>query len=346
MNKTLYAAVLAGCVVFASCKKDSAPPLPPPSDGKTETMNGGGGGANAVNSVYLDLSTDKQDGIARTSWDLGFYCGTDFRVIINNTVAASAKAITKNDLTQVTAADTVGLSATLELGQGAGTLDIIDDVEGDLTKTVIPAVSATDADNKVIILKPSNGLVAAARDWYKIRIVRSGSGYKLQYAKLSETTVKTIDIGKDTKYNLKYVSLETNAVVPVEPEKANWDIVWTLTTFRATATIPYTYSDYVYINYLGGVTAAEIVSSIANNPSNYAAYNESSIGTTTFSSSKIVIGGNWRATTGTIGVKTDRFYVIKDPAGNVYKLKFVSFHANDGGERGKPVLEYKLVKKG
>jgi hypothetical protein len=346
MNKTLYAVALAGSVVFASCKKDSsAPPPPPPSDGSTQTLNGGTGGANAVNSVYFDLSTDKQDAIARTSWDLGFYCGTDFRVIINNTAAASAKAITKTDITQVNTADTVDFSDALALGQGLGTMDIIDDVDGDLTKTVIPAISATDADNKVFILKLSNGLVAPAKDWYKIRILRNGTGYKLQYAKLSETTVKTIDVAKDARYNFKFVSLDNNALVTVEPEKASWDIVWTLATYKATPTIPYTFSDYVYINYLGGVQAAEIVTSVATNAATYTAYAEANIATTTFSASKVVIGGNWRATTGTVGVKTDRFYVIKDAAGNVYKLKFISFHANDGGERGKPVIEYKLVKK-
>lgn len=326
---------------LVSCDKDDKITIPPPSDGKTETLNGGPGGANAANSVFIDLSTDKQDSVKRTAWDLGFYSGTDFRVIINNTTAATAKAINKTDLTQVTAADTAGFADALALGQGAGTFAIIDDVEGDLSKTVIPALSATDADNKIYILKPSNGMVAAARDWYKIRITRNGSNYKLQYAKLSETVIKTIDIVKDAAYNFKYVSLETNGAVTVEPAKANWDIQWTLSTYKATPTIPYTYSDYVYINYLAGVQAAEVLTAT----SSFDAYAETNIAGTTFSSSKVVIGGNWRSTQAPIGVKTDRFYVIKDAAGNVYKLRFISFHASDGGVRGYPKIEYKLVKK-
>lgn len=328
-------------ITLASCDKDDKITIPPPSDGKTETLSGGAGGANAANSVFLDLSTDKQDSVNRTAWDLGFYGGADFRVIINNTTAATAKAINKTDLTLVTTADTTGFADALALGQGAGTFAIIDDVEGDLSKTVIPAVSATDADNKIYILKPSNGMVAAARDWYKIRITRNGSNYKLQYAKLSETTVKTIDVVKDAAYNFKYVSLATNGAVTVEPAKANWDIEWTLTTYKATPTIPYTYSDYVYINSLAGVQAAEVLTSTAT----FDAYAEANITGTTFSSSKVAIGGNWRNTQAPIGVKTDRFYVIKDAAGNVYKLRFISFHASDGGVRGYPKIEYKLVKK-
>lgn len=347
-NKLAYVWLMTGAALAAgACKKsDSGAPVIPPSDGSTLTLNGGNGGASAENTVFVDFSADKQDSVKRVGWDLGFYCGSDFRVKINNTTAATAKLVNKTDLTQITTADTVGFSDALALGQGAGTMDIIDDVDGDITKTVIAAVSATDADNKVYILKLSNGMVSATKDWYKIRILRNGTGYKLQYAKLSETTVKTIDIAKDVNYNFKYVLLDNNATVTVEPAKANWDIEWTLTTYKASATIPYTFSDYVYINYLGGVTAAEVLTSTVT----YDAYAEANVATTTFSNSKVVIGGNWRLTqaSGTIpiGVRTDRFYVVKDPAGNVYKLKFISFHANDGGVRGRPVIAYKLVKKG
>jgi hypothetical protein len=334
--------VMAGIALsLTSCDKDDAAIIIPPSDGQTQTLNGGTGGAVAVNSVYIDFSTNKQDSVKRTAWDLGFYGGTDFRVIINNTTGATAKAINKTDLTAVVAADTTGFNDALALGQGLGTMDIIDDVDGDMSKTVISATAATEADNKIYILKPSNGMVSAARDWYKIRITRNGSNYKLQYAKLSEAAIKTIDVTKDAAYNFKFVSLETNAAVAVEPAKANWDIVWTLTTYKASPTIPYTFSDYVYINNLGGAQAAEVLTTTAT----YDAYAESNVAATTFSSNKVVIGGNWRATTGTVGVKTDRFYVVKDPAGNVYKLRFISFHASDGGVRGYPKIEYKLVKK-
>jgi hypothetical protein len=337
---TLFvAAVIA--IGFTSCDKDDDVVVIPPSDGQAQTLSGGAGGANAANSVYIDFSTNKQDSVKRNAWDLGFQSGTDFRVIINNTNAATAKSINKTDFAAVTIADTTGFNDALALGQGAGNFDIIDDVDGDLSKTVIKAVSATEADNKIYILRPSNGMVSAARDWYKIRITRNGSNYKLQYAKLSETSIKTIDVVKDDTYNFKYVSLESNGTVAVEPAKANWDIVWTLTTYKASATIPYTYSDYVYINNVGGAQAAEVLTTT----STYDAYAEANIATTTFSSSKVVIGGNWRNTTGTIGVKTDRFYVVKDPAGNVYKLRFISFHASDGGVRGYPKIEYKLVKR-
>lgn len=298
-------------------------------------------GASAGNSVFLDLSANTQTPVARDSWDLGFLSGTDFRVIINNTNVASAIEVNKTDINTVTAAD---LDVTkLGLGQGVGTFSLFDDVTGDLTKTVIKAVSATDADNKVYVINRTGGTGAVLPNdqLYKVRVIRKGTGYTLQYAKLTETTHKTLDITKDAAYNFQFASLVTEKVVNVEPQKARWDIVWGYSIYF-TGTIPYAFSDLVFLNTQAAIEAAEVLTTTAT----YDAFAEANLTGITFSKDRDVIGSKWRATTGTVGVKTDRFYLIKDSSGNIYKLRFVNFHASDGGERGRPKLEYKLVKKG
>ncbi|WP_338874476.1 HmuY family protein [Spirosoma sp. SC4-14] len=312
------------------------------SAGTALTLDGGPGGSSAINSVFVDLSNNAATSVKRSGWDLGFYSGDDFRVMLNNTTGATAIALNKTDLTQVTATDTTGLALTL--GFDPSGLKLVDDVSGDITKTVIPAISATDADNKVYIINRGTGGSTPAKGWIKIRVLRNGTtGYTLQYAGVQETTFKTVSISKDAAYNFKYVSFDSGALVDVEPAKTRWDIEWTGAIYKTsdgTNDIPYYFADQVYINSLAGVTAAEILTSTVS----YEAYAESNIATTAFSSDKHVIGANWRATTGTVGVKTDRFYVIKDAAGNFYKLRFISFASQDGGERGKPTLEFKLVK--
>jgi len=315
------------------------------SDGTAITLNGiaaSEAGVSAGNSVFLDLSANTQTPVLRNSWDLGFNAGTDFRVIINNTNVASAIEINKSDINAVTAAD-INLDQ-LGLGQGMGTFSLFDDVTGDLTKTVIKEISATDADNKVYVINRLGGTGAAlpVDQIYKVRILRKGTtGYTLQYAKLTDTTFKTLDITKDAAYNFQFASLVTGAAVSVEPVKARWDIVWGYSIYF-TGTTPYAFSDLVFLNRYAGTEAAEVLTATTT----YDAFAESNLTGITFSKDRDVIGSKWRATTGTIGVKTDRFYLIKDTSGNIYKLRFVSFHANDGGERGKPKLEYKLVKKG
>ncbi|MET1055072.1 MAG: HmuY family protein [Pedobacter sp.] len=357
MNKfTKIITLLCFTAALAACSKDEDPIVTvPPSDGSTLTLNGLIGtedGASAGNSVFVDFSTDKQTSAARASWDLGFYSGTDYRVILNHSVGATAIITTKNNLNDVTAADTTALaaSATLAVGQGLGTFGIIDPVAGNTTEylagTVIQAVSATEAENKVYIVNRGAAGITGNRGWQKIRVIRNASGYTLQYAKITETTFKTLNIAKDAAFNFKYVSFATGAV-NVEPEKAAWDIEWGLSTYRAGTTLPYIYSDFVLINFVGGVTAAEVIFSgtAANSTVTYANFTETNLSGITFLATRDVIGSNWRATTGTVGVKTDRFYLVKDGAGNVYKLKFISFSATDSGVRGKPVIEYKLVKK-
>lgn len=310
------------------------------STGSQLKLEGGEGGAAAVNSVFVDFSSNTQKAVARNSWDLGFHSGDAFRVIINNTNGASVWPVNKTDLAQVTDKDVVADS--LAVGQAVGSFKLYDNVNGDLTKTAIAEISATDATNKVYIISRAggSGQVPTVASLFKIRVLRKGTGYTLQYAGINETTFKTLDVAKDAAYNFKYVSLDKGAV-DVEPAKANWDIQWTYSLFY-TATFPYSFSDLVFVNYLAGVQAAEVLTSVVS----YDAYAESNIATTTFKGERNVISSNWRVTSGaTVGVRTDRFYVIKDAAGNVYKLKFLNFHSADGGVRGYPNIEYKLVKK-
>lgn len=347
MNKRVWNLfiVTSLAATLHACSKnddDNIVPTQPASQGSTLTLNGGTGGASAVNSVFVDFSEDRQDSAKRNSWDLGFYSGDDFRVIINHSTGASAARLDKTDLAQVSYSDTIGHGAELVLGQGAGKMSAIDPVDTSKTSylagTVIQNISATDADNKVYLINRGTG---SGYELEKVRIMRKGNGYTLQYAPINSGTYKTLDIAKNSNYNFVYASFNTDNTVQVEPAKASWDIEWTLTTYKATATIPYLFSDFVLINFVNGVQAAEVLTATVS----YDNFSESHLPAVTFSSNRDAIAGKWRNTTGTVGVKTDRFYVVKDAAGNVYKLKFISFTTADGGTRGYPQITYKLVKK-
>lgn len=342
---------------LASCSKDKDPIIiVPPSSGSTMTLNGLTGeedpnsstiGSDAKNSVFIDFSSDLQTSVKRNSWDLGFYSGADFKVILNNTNGASAVLVNKTDIGSVTEAD-VDLNI-LKLGQGAGTFAIIDDPREPniLNKTAIATVSATDGENKVYVINikgGTNGSITPVDSIFKIRILRKGSGYSLQYAKLRESSFKTLDVAKNVDYNFQFASLFSGALVNVEPLKTNWDIIWGWSVYF-TGTFPYSFSDMVYINNLAGVSAFERVYTDATTATTaYTNFNKDSAAKYSFVTKRDVIGSNWRFTTGTIGTKKDRFYVVKDAAGNVYKLKFISFSTQDGGTRGKPLISYELLK--
>lgn len=320
------------------------------SEGAELTLNGILGaesGASAGNSVFVDLSENVQVPVARTSWDLGFYNGDDFRVIINYASGATAVMVDKTDLSQVTAADID--PDVLVAGLGQGTLDIIDDPHGDLDNTVIPAVSETDSENKVYVINRvgGHGGIGPVEDLVKVRILRNDDGYTVQYAAINESEFATADISKGDTHNFEFFSFEEGKV-SVEPAHDKWDFVWTWSMYFTGAPgnyIPYGFSDLVFVNHHGGTQAAEVM---ATGGVTYDGFGEDNLAGVTFEEGRSTIGSGWRVTSPAdqAGVKTDRFYLIKDAAGNVYKLRFVSFHPGDGGTRGKPVIEYALVKKG
>ena len=314
------------------------------STGSSATLNGKVGDVTYANAVYFDLSGNNQVGVDRKSWNLGFYSGSDFRVILNPGYQSTAKATSKTDIAAVTLADSAGIVLNHDPSD-TSSIHIADDWTGPVGKTAIAAISATDTENKVYVYSFEGN--KTADKWFKIKISRNGEGYKIQYARLGETTIKTLEVAKNADFNFVFASLETDKVVSVEPRAKSWDFEWSYSTNNSGLNTPYWTQDFVALNYLGGAEAAQIMTSTVA----YADFKEANIATVTFLKTNDVIGTKWRSaaapgSTTPAGVRTDRFYVIKDPAGNVYKLKFISYTNTDGGERGKPKLEYELVKKG
>lgn len=317
------------------------------------------GGPTQPNQVFVDLSSGKLTNIVRTSWDLGFYSGSDFRVVLNSTVKMSAKQTTSTNIDEVQAED-----PTMIINQGQGSLTQIDDPTGDITKTTIAAVSATDADNKVYLInmgsnpatiKPATGSEGSAggtsRGWKKVRILRSGNDYKVQYADIASTTHQEIIISKNSAYNFTFLSLLDKKVVNVEPQKNQWDISFTVFTniFPGATPSPYSYPDFVLSNVKGEAKSYQVLTAAFT----YEAFTLANVDSSKFTTDQRNIGSNWRTTTGGVDAngnpvslfvtRTDRFFVIKDPAGNVYKLKFTGA-VNEAGERGYPKIQYALLK--
>lgn len=330
------------------------------SEGARLTLKGIAGaeiGSGALNSVFVDLSSNSMVNVKRDSWVLGFSSGTDFRVKLNNTNGTSAiKLNGKVDLSAVAETDVILEDLFITTGvSGVKSFANIDNVKGDVTKDIISNVSATDAENMVYVVNPAGGVrgvEVSSDNLLKIRVLRKGSGYTLQYAKLKDKTFKTLDITKDPANNFTFVAFSADAqVVNVEPTKTKWDFVWTWSIYYGkdagnpeddTLIYPYGYSDVVFMNNLGGAQAAEVLTSKIT----FANFKESDIAGTSLKAERNIIGSEWRSTMPATGARADRFYVIKDASGNVYKLRFISMGSNDGGKRGEPVLEYVLVKKG
>jgi len=349
----------AAAAAFTSCKKDSDPVInitnSASSGSERIQFNGIAGseaGSVAGNSVYLDFSNDRTSASLRSGWDLGFYCGSDFRVILNNTTSAGAKVTNKFDLASVNTADTIGLTlSTSQFDPQPAHLAYFDNINGDLSQTVIPAVSTNDAANPVIILNRGTGGGIAARPWIKLQVLQSAGAYVVRFAGITETTFKTITVTKDAAYNFRFVSLDNNgSIVTVEPEKAKWDITWSYSVFETNfgnGTVPYNFSDLISVNYLAGVQVKQkVYADAATATAAYAAFNRDSVNapSNATATGRWTIGSSWRSTQPATGARQDRFYIIKDANGNYYKFKCLAMGVGtDGGTRGKPEFKYTLI---
>lgn len=346
-------------LLFSSCSSDdlSSGPIDVIIDGATVTPNIGG--PNQPNQVYIDLSSNTSTVVKRDTWDLGFYSGSDFRVALNGSLYMAAAQLEATDIDAVNASSpqVMELQPIVAVGTFEDeSAEFVDAPNGDISKTAIAAVSSTDADNHVYLLNlgdevgtgtPATGsteVSGAERGWKKIRILRDGDGYLLQYADLDATDHKEIKISKNEEFHFTFFSFNEEDLVSVQPKKNEWDLNFTVFTNIIDGFGGYGYSDFVVSNSNSNVQVYTIeVEDDA--PLNYDAFELPNVDATKFQTDQRSIGSSWRNGGGPDelpSLKDDVFYVVKDSKGNLYKLKFLAM-TNEAGERGYPQFVYRLL---
>ncbi|HET8803622.1 MAG TPA: HmuY family protein [Aequorivita sp.] len=310
------------------------------------------GGPNEQFQVYLDLSAKSFRKVQRDTWDLAFFSKEGFRVGINGSIYMAAAELQETNIDNITQADVEGLMPQVAVGTFDSANEIyIDSPNGDINLTAIKEINLDDSQNKVYLVNlgyevgtetPIPGSVAIAGDargWRKIRVLRNGDSYVLQYANLNDSSHQEIIINKSAGFNATFFSFNTNSVVNVEPEADKWDLNFTVFTNIIEDAGSYGFSDGVLHNRKGGVTAY----SVTTNQYLYEDFNTSNVIANNFKMDQLVIGASWRDVMDEEKVLVDNiFYIIKDSNGNVYKLKFTAL-LNDNGDRGFPEFKYELL---
>lgn len=364
MKKSVFVLSFA-TLLFASCSSDDN------SGGNNITapvseavVSPTVGGPNQPNQVYVDLSSSSETAIKRDSWDLGFATGSDFRVIINGSIKMAVKELETTNIDEVQVEDAsvaVGFSTDASWGY-------VDNPTGILTGngggegTAIAEISATENNNKVYLVNlgfevattpPASGVAldGEARGWKKIRITKNGNNYVLQYADLDTTTHNTVTISKDANYNFTFFSFTTNSIVNVEPQKGKWDLNFSgFTNYFpfAGGAITYYFADFITTNIHGGTKAYMVLTTEEERDDQYDSFTIDNVEEGQFQTSasdQRIFGDTWRTSGGPSGgptIRNDRFYIVKDGDGNVFKLRFLAL-TNEEGVRGYPVFEYELL---
>lgn len=318
------------------------------------------GGASQPNQVYVDLGGKATYNVKRDSWDLAFYSGNDFKVKINGAVYMAAGKLDFTDIDKVKESDVEELKNKVKIGTfEASNVQYIDFPSGELDRTAIGTISENDADNKVYLLnlgfEPGNPNAAAgtvnitgqSRGWKKIRILKRGENYLLQYANLSDTAHKEVLITKSTGFNFTFFSILNDKVVEVEPSQKKWDLNFTVFTNTVDQNGQdmgsYGFSDFIVINRYGGVKAYRITVGDKDSKSAYKEFNKQDVQQNLLEGDLRVIGGTWRDVANDKVLFSNVFYVIQDSKGNFYKMRMLGL-MSENGERGHPKFEYSLLR--
>lgn len=341
--------ILTSFFIILSCKEDDSPIYVPQPGAILDIPVGG---PTEPNQVWVDLDQSRVNVNQRDIWDFGFYGGDQFRVILNNSILMAAAKLNSISIDEVNESDVASLKSVVTVGDfQPDNVKYVDDIMGNyLDRTAIDEISLKEDENHVYLINMGHSVyqnntddlkvVGEHRGWKKIRILRNDSNsYKIQYADISDTTHKEMIVKKDKDYHFSYISL-AHGIVNVQPPKDLWDMCFTVFINENKGHGTYTFSDFVIINTMNNTGAYQAnISEVGS----YEDFTKEKVDPTKFVyNDHRVIGSSWRTTYGGAKVYTDRFYVLKDSKGNLFKLKFLNMTDKDG-RRGYPKFEYSLL---
>lgn len=352
--------IISSLLLTISClKEDDGIISVPPIQGKELAAEVGG--PAQPHQVWVDLSSGEMKKTVRTDWDLGFYSGNEFAVILNTSALMSASPI--EGVTNLNEVNSQSVAYLLPLVQVAtftpDNLQYIDDVKGNYLDngTVIKELNTVYLINMGYGIYDgsfSSGTAYAAgnaRGWMKIKITEADDdSYTIQYASLNDTTFEETVITKEPSHNFTFFSLVNGNIADIQPAKKQWDICFTVFVnevpdLNGNSQGSYIFSDFVISNTMSGTSVYEVITNESTLLADFNNFTSADVDASLFTANDHrVIGDHWRIIPGAI-VRKDRFYVLKDPNGILFKIRFISMtklKENDPNfiERGHPVFEY------
>jgi hypothetical protein len=320
-------------VILQSCFKEDEMVTPHSrGDVKTDTIRMA---ENYLYQVYFSLDSGKVISTnAKTMADLGFECNqAGWHVILN-----TSNFMKVADLGEVAfgqAYDTTGLTMLFDKSDGNPDSNAIGQWF---------TVAGTDTVSNRHVFAISRGLdeLGNPLGLYQVIFDSLTQGtYYFRYAPLKGGSVHTATVAKDPAVNVIFFSLQTGTMVPVEPAKNRYDLLFTQFT-----TMLYTDEGIPYPYLVTGVLSNRSVVEVAvDSTADFLAITRDKAITMHFSKSMDAIGYDWKFYNFTAGVYTIRpnlNYVIRGISGFYYKLRFVGFYNNEG-LKGYPVIEYQRL---
>jgi len=291
------------------------------------------------NQVYF--SFENGDVVAtniRSKYDLNFGCGDSSVSITLNTAnfatIAKTQYVNFEDVT-----DTVGLQWQFDKSDGnPDSVAINDWIEIENGDTVY--------SDRVWVINRGLDSKGVSLGLKKIKFKRLIAGvYHFVYADMNGENMFEVEMEKDQRFeNIQY-SFSENSNVQFEPEKQDWDLVFTQYT-----TLLFTNEGAAYPYLVTGALINPISAVAVDSSLVFDEIGLPDVSSLEFSSRRDAIGYDWKELIGDVETgnfyyftKTNRTYVVEDKNGFYYKLRFIDFYSPETGEKGYPTFEFQRL---
>ncbi|MFA7326799.1 MAG: HmuY family protein [Candidatus Kapaibacterium sp.] len=290
------------------------------------------------NQIYFDLSTNS---VVKTNlfglWDLGFQAYDDYYVRIN-----AARDIAIQDL-GIVDFDTV--TTALENDQYKRDLP-----NGNMDSSAIGKwwevnEGSIQSKNHVYVIDRGRSHDRSRGGIWKMMILGADeNGFTIKFSELKSNVIDTLYIPRIDGYNYITMSFENGGEVNnLEPLASEWDILFTKYTefFDVLGFEIYPVNGALLNDRMCMVAEADSVIDFSDLTTEIAQM-------TKFSRIRNEIGWDWKQVdinTGVYTVNPSKKFLIRDPEGFIYKLRFIGFQKIIDGkaEKGYPQFEFKLL---
>ena len=347
-------AISTGLLLLAACKKKDTEYTPPVlAEGTMVAAMG----ASYDSTVFVDLSTGKMTAVAAGSWDIAIQRKGGKAIISNGAKKAGIFRIPSTNFDSV-----VALPAT-----SSGIKINYENTSLDTTTTSVGTWADNQGKSKqlvyIIDLGKTPPAGANSNGYMKFTVTAvAANSITIRYANLDGSNPQSQTITLDAATNFTYFSLISGKTVQVEPPVKNWDFMCTgVTVAGGGPPGSYVVTMAVLHNRLAGVKvaidnpAAGLASSddpaapVNNVPSSngrYQSLTRADFLTLTQLEKADAIGKSWWQilqphAAGNYKVYDWKTFLLADPEGKLFKIRFTAFKSLVTGTPGYPAFEYK-----
>ncbi len=328
----LFASLLITALAFTSCKKDEE------TISKVNRDEALSLGASYTNDIYYSLKNGVVSTVPRATWDIAFSVySMSSSIIINESNGITLKAF-PNAWTWASTTDTTGFHGWLSLRNsdtswetGAFNADATGHpnygwgIYNSVSHNIVNAEG-----EKLYIIKFTNG--SCKKVWIETKY-SSLQKYSFRFADLdgsNEHPVSNMDVS-NSNANFVYYSLQSNTRLDREPDTKTWDLLFTrwedldgITPYMVTGVLQ---------NYIAKGGAPGSTNDLGVKAIDFTIVDPANISYTDdqFSANINTIGWKWKTFAGTWTVPTNKYYIVKDKAGRIYQIQFLTFGGSSTG---------------